>query len=177
MAKLKKPPIPLKMYQHFAAVTVVMTAGIALFADGENREAMATHIEERERERELQALSAEITGTRELVRRDDRTRGTWGAETGPNGAPMDNPQSSSASSRRSSGGGGRTRARRATIPGYDRAFIESLSEEEYRALVGSLPAEYRGTAEAGPTPEQMAALENASRRRAGSRGPSADAPD
>ena len=177
MAKLKKPPIPLKMYQHFAAVTVVMTAGIALFADGENREAMATHIEERERQQELQALSAEITGTRELVRRDERTRGTWGDEGGAMGAPSSFPQASSAGSGYRRGTGANAGSRRPAIAGYDREFVDSLSEEEYRAFLQSLPAEYGGSSGPDRSADQMAAVERASRQRSGNRGASADAPD
>ena len=38
MAKLTKPPIPAKMYKHFAVATVSLTGAIAMFADDGNRD-------------------------------------------------------------------------------------------------------------------------------------------
>jgi hypothetical protein len=41
MRRAVTPVIPPSMYRHFAIITVVLTAGLAMFADGENREAQA----------------------------------------------------------------------------------------------------------------------------------------
>lgn len=41
MRRSVTPVIPPSMYRHFAIITVVLTAGLAMFADGENREARA----------------------------------------------------------------------------------------------------------------------------------------
>ena len=41
MRRTVTPVIPPSMYRHFAIITVVLTAGLAMFADGENREAQA----------------------------------------------------------------------------------------------------------------------------------------
>ena len=37
MAKISKPPVPVKLYKHFAAVTIVLTGAIAMFADEDQR--------------------------------------------------------------------------------------------------------------------------------------------
>lgn len=49
MARALPSAIPPKMYRHFAVVTVLLTAGIAMFADGENREAAAVQVAAHER--------------------------------------------------------------------------------------------------------------------------------
>ena len=41
MRRTVTPAVPPGLYRHFAAVTVVLTAALAMFADGENREAQA----------------------------------------------------------------------------------------------------------------------------------------
>ena len=38
MRRAVTPAIPPSMYRHFAIVTVALTMGLAMFADGENRE-------------------------------------------------------------------------------------------------------------------------------------------
>ena len=178
MAKLKKPPIPLKMYQHFAAATVVLTGAIALFADDENRQAMAQHVEERDREAEIQRASQEITGPRELIRRDSTRGGSFGTENFADGAPMDDPQSSGATTGR---GGDGARPLRAVPPGYERGFIDSLTDEQYRRLIEALPPEQRGSVPISSsrpiTRRERGAIERASLRRSGGSGQSEDAPD
>lgn len=173
MAKLSKPPIPLKLYKHFAVATLTLTAMIAMFADSGKREAIAGHIEERERQTELQIASAEITGQRELILAADKPRGSFGDEGGGFGAPTVQ-----------TGGSGSTLApapsrngRRVTAAGYDPEYIESMSQEEYEAFLKAVPAAARAEA---ISPEERARrraqVESASARRAGNRGHSADAP-
>ena len=41
MRRAVTPAIPPSMYRHFAIVTVVLTAGVAIFTESENREAHA----------------------------------------------------------------------------------------------------------------------------------------
>ena len=41
MRRAVTPVIPTSMYRHFAIITLVLTAGLAMFAEGENREATA----------------------------------------------------------------------------------------------------------------------------------------
>ena len=68
MAQISKPPIPLTMYKHFAVATVTLTACIAMFADSDNREAMAEEVEEHQQQ-EVQPSSEESDSRPELVRR------------------------------------------------------------------------------------------------------------
>ena len=41
MRRAVTPAIPPSMYRHFAIVTLALTTGLAMFAQGENREAQA----------------------------------------------------------------------------------------------------------------------------------------
>lgn len=168
MAQLSKPPIPLKMYKHFAVATVSLTAGIAMFADSGNRGAVADHIEQREEQARLQQASAQITSPPEITRRDEGVSGSFGEETGISGAPAVAPQVNNSWGSTSPAG------RRENVPGYNQAFIDGLSEVEYRAFLQALPPEMRSD-----SPEraaQRAAIEAASARRSGRRGPGTDAP-
>lgn len=44
MARIAHPKIPMRIYQHFAVVTIVVTLGVAVFADTENREAIGQEV-------------------------------------------------------------------------------------------------------------------------------------
>lgn len=132
MAKLKKPPIPLKMYKHFAVATLALTAGIAMFADDGKREAVVDKFEERQRQNELLAANAEKFGAPRLIRREHESAGgTFGSEAGDMGSP---------SLVTGGGGGGVSPAApqqargRAALAGYDQASVDAMSEAEYSAL-------------------------------------------
>lgn len=56
------PALNAKVYRHFAIVTLVITASLALFADGEKREAIADRVAEREAKTELQRADHERQG-------------------------------------------------------------------------------------------------------------------
>ena len=43
MRRTATPAIPPSLYRHFAVLTVVLAAGLAIFAEDENREAQAAH--------------------------------------------------------------------------------------------------------------------------------------
>lgn len=170
MASISKPPIPLKMYKHFAVVTLVMTASIAMFADDGNRQAVANHIDEREQQQRLQRASQEMTGPPRLIGADEvRNQGSFGDEGGSYGAPAMTPAGGG------DGGFGSTAAgtSRISVPGYDQAWIDSLSEEEYQSFLASLPPEVRSQ---GSEAERAAAFQRAAARRSGHSGGSADAP-
>jgi hypothetical protein len=182
MAQISKPPIPLKMYKHFAVSTVALTACIAMFADSDNRTAMAEQIEEHEQQQELRAASAAITSPPELVRRDIETPGSFGGEGGGFGGE-------GGSGGVSGGGGGGGTARpsggsrggigpgRIAVPGYEQSFIDGLSEAEYRAFLATLPPEMRGNRDMTPDrAAQRAAVEAASARRAGQSEAGSDGP-
>lgn len=92
-------PISPKLLKHFAAVTVVLTALIALFAGGEQSQ-IAQELAEREARNKLAQTEAQTVGSKEVA--DDmprRTAGSWGsagqedagfsgASTDPNPPPM-----------------------------------------------------------------------------------------
>ena len=44
MRRSATPAIPPSLYRHFAVLTVVAAAGLAMFADGDNREAQAAQV-------------------------------------------------------------------------------------------------------------------------------------
>lgn len=62
------PPLPIspKLLKHFAAVTVVLTACIAMFADGESREAIQEQVDMRAARNQLLETEAQKLGTRKL---------------------------------------------------------------------------------------------------------------
>ncbi|MCP5378794.1 MAG: hypothetical protein H6914_00010 [Novosphingobium sp.] len=80
-----------KVYRHFAVVTLVVTLLMAMFADGENREAMADEIRSRERAAETKSVSAAKYGTAKLIKSTglERKGGGFGKDSGEFGAPMD----------------------------------------------------------------------------------------
>ena len=133
MAQLSLPPIPYKMYRHFAVMTIGLTVCLGIFADGENREAISSHIEEKEREAELRRQSQAMFGQSELiVAEPEPGRGSFGSEGGDYGSPALTP--GGASARRGNFRG----KRRSDIPGYSRQYVDALSEEEYEALLASV---------------------------------------
>ena len=162
MAKISKPPVPVKMYKHFAVVTVGMTAMIALFADGENREAAAGHIENRHEEARVRAASQEITGAPRLVRADRQSAGSFGSEaSGDFGQPMDNTGISADFSNASRS----TNRSRQTLPNMTPEEVAALSQEEYDRLRRLYAA--AGAIEDVDRSAQMSEVEAASARRMG----------
>jgi hypothetical protein len=88
-------PVPAKMVRHFAVVTLVITACIALFADGERREAIGAEIRADQQRQQMRALDAERTGPRKIGAEKDVNRGSgFGEETsGSGGDTSVNPDS------------------------------------------------------------------------------------
>lgn len=171
MAKVARPPIPYKMYRHFAVVTVLITAAVAMLADGHNRGAVTRTIEERERETELQRISAEKTRPPQLIRSDDHVVGSFD-ESAESLSRFGKPTVRLATGHNDSAVlPGATReigGARIAIPGYSQGYIDSLSEEEYRALVEQLRAE--GMLSPDERRQRVASLERASRQRSGASG-------
>lgn len=62
------PPLPVspKLFRHFAVITVVVTACVAMFADGEGREAIAAQVAERQKQNELLVAEAKTVGQRTI---------------------------------------------------------------------------------------------------------------
>ncbi|MFM5929539.1 MAG: hypothetical protein ACKOPQ_01375 [Novosphingobium sp.] len=80
---LAEIPVPPKMIRHFAVVTVIITACIALFADGERRQAMADEVDQQRQQAELRQAEAAQSGPKQYQPPVVRTGGTgsgFGAE-------------------------------------------------------------------------------------------------
>ena len=142
MAKIAKPPIPQKMYRHFAMVAVTMAVMIAMFASGENRQAISEEIEQRQRQAELEQTSAQRARGPIVSRRDANSQGRFaGGDKEDFGTPMVNLSTNSSSAMPNVTSGGATRRGQVMpIPGYSKAYLDSLTEEEYRRLVANLRA-------------------------------------
>ena len=75
-------PVPAKVVRHFAAVTLVITACIALFADGERREAIGAELRADQQRQEMRALDVERNGPRQIsANAATRFGNGFGAET------------------------------------------------------------------------------------------------
>lgn len=74
--------IPPKMYRHFAVVTVMITLLIAVFAEGEDREAIGNELKAQQQQTDLRRAEAEKFGPKKVgaehFRRTDG--GGWGSE-------------------------------------------------------------------------------------------------
>ncbi len=164
MAQVSLPPIPLKMYRHFAIVTIALTACLALFADGENREFAE--------EQANRALQSQVRAERRTVQsntpaygeaRLERRSGTttrFGREFDRNyGKPMISPNSRSSVIEQA------VVRDDVVIPGYSQAYLDSLSEDELDQLIESLRA--AGMLDQNQRRRNMARLEAAARRRSG----------
>lgn len=141
MARALPSAVPPKMYRHFALVTVLLTLGIAMFADGENREAAAAQVERREEREQIRRDDAAEAAGPAIVRRSpvprrERPRQHIGFDGfDPSfGAPMDSPMRSLASYATGV-------ASAATQAGYPDAYLASLGAEERALLVDGLEKE------------------------------------
>jgi hypothetical protein len=70
------------MYRHFAVVTVAITAGMAILADGEGRQAIAgsveNHIAQRQEAARIEQAQVAKFGKPKLVQRQGARSGDWG---------------------------------------------------------------------------------------------------
>lgn len=164
MAKITKPPVPAKLYKHFAAVTILMTAAIAMFADEDQRAAAEQSQELAEPSRPT-ARSTPAYGEARMTRSQPEVQGSFGSENdGGYGAPM-----------MGTGGGNRSSvARRAVntsrqpLPNMTPEEVAALSEEEYERLRALYVA--AGAIEDTDRSAQLSEIEAASARRSGHRG-------
>ncbi len=75
-------PVPAKVVRHFAAATLAITACIALFADGERREAIGAEIKADRQRQELRTLDAERNGPQKIGAKQEFNRGNgFGVES------------------------------------------------------------------------------------------------
>ena len=74
------------MYRHFAVVTVAITACLAIFADGENRQALADTVHEKNQQQQMAAKERELVKSgkggnskREMIDKR-RVKGSFGSD-------------------------------------------------------------------------------------------------
>jgi hypothetical protein len=158
MRRSRTPAIPPKMYRHFALVTVLLTAVIAMFASGENRNAVSTHIEEQTAENEQRRESYARFGAPKVGGTPAPTAGSFADHEGEFGRPMDNPRGGLSSSVMARQYAGET-------VGYSPEYLASLSPEERELLLKGLDENGLLTDEARA--DRGAALAAASSRRSG----------
>ena len=168
MARIAKPPVPVTMYRHFAVVTVALTFALAIFADGENRAAMAEELDEQQQQAELRQQSAEMVGpvkigaTKPAAAADPGAFGDDEAMGAPSSMVGGSGGSSSVLIEGSAAGSGLAAGQSV---GYPAAHLARMSKDERDQLV-------KGLREAGMlSPKQRrsraAALMAASRNRSG----------
>lgn len=163
MARPLPSVIPPKMYRHFALVTVLLTASVAMFADGESRQAATTQAAKDaeapvQQERLAPPASPPVSG-----RASDRHErfvqsGGFDGFDASFGMPMDRAMGSLA-----------THANRlapeATQTGYSAAYLASLDAAERELLLYGLQQE--GMLSPGERERRTAALVAASEARSG----------
>lgn len=163
MVRAKTSAIPPKMYRHFALVTVAVTASIAMFANGENREAVAAQIAQHRKETQVRPPSAPQFGT-PTVSRAARQRpefaddlevfdGTFGRPTTRTVAHFTH------------GALAKDVAVQASYAGYSEEYLASLSEDERALLLKGLADQ--GMLTPAERSRKSAALNAASLRRSG----------
>ena len=160
MGRATPSVIPPKMYRHFAMVTVLLTTGVAMFADGENRQAAAVEAAPSEQPRadDAATISRPEIARRAPARRSAPDRGGFDGFDASFGAPMTKPLGSP--------GVYVAGARSDTAPtGYSDRYLDSLSPEERALLLDGLAKE--GLLSPAERERKSAALIAASEGRSG----------
>lgn len=153
------------MYRHFALVTVVLTAGLAMFVDGENREAVAAHIEDAARRAPPAPANPATLGASEAERKP-HVRAAEFASDGSVfddtfGLPMDRPYLR----RGNTSALPPAVASQASLAGYSEEYLASLGDQERELLLKGL--EEQGLLSSAERRRKSAALVAASHRRSG----------
>ena len=162
MAQISKPPIPLKMYRHFAIVTVCLTACLALFAQGENAEYERAQRPVASRPSATPSASATPRyGQAQLNVAPGAAEGSFGEEnvsrpSGYRGAVSRTGQLLNTSNLPMAG---------SENAGFTREYLDSLSDEELAELLRQLRA--GGVEDADKRAQALQVMEAASRRRSG----------
>ena len=73
-------PVNAKMYRHFAIATVLITGCLAMFASGENREALTETIESQQRQVEVQQAQKQTNAKKSNFTDKRKVKGTFGGE-------------------------------------------------------------------------------------------------
>jgi hypothetical protein len=156
MRRAVTPAIPPSMYRHFAVITLLLTTALAMFANGENREAQAA---------QSPRPAARPTPAAAIATRSPTTASqpasAWGFDSdgeGSFGQPMERLISGASSLMPD--------LDEVVAPGYSPEYLASLSEEERRLLLQGL--QDNGMLDAEIQSDRAAALSAASQRRSGS---------
>jgi hypothetical protein len=120
------PAIPPKMYRHFAVVTILLTAVLALFADGENGEAARALVAQ-------QAANPPPAGPPRLVQKAPVS--AWSSDGDDSGFEFGSPMENLVGS---DGGGIFPDLELAQEAGYSEEYLTSLSPEERELLLKGL---------------------------------------
>ena len=146
------PVVPPSMYRHFAVVTVLLTVGLAIVAEGENRQAQAAPT--------AQAAPARVEATIAVANRaTPEMPGWWEADsladgdTGGSGGGL-------------AGSGSGSMSDLGDVPGYSPEYLASLDDEERELLISGL--QDSGMLDPDMREERSTALIAASSRRSGS---------
>ena len=162
--KAKTAPNNAKMYRHFAAVTILLTAAVAVMADGNSRRTVEDAVDQHQKEQALQEANAEMFGTGRLIdnSKSDQVQGEFGDDSWVGGieAGYDSSTYSSEAA--------------PDLPpwvrlGLSREAYEQLPEEEQARLLAQLTRSQ-------PDPQTMNRIAARSLERSGRSEPSDDAP-
>ncbi len=156
--RAKQQTISPKLYRQFAAVTVAITLTIAIFADGESRQAIADEVAERDRKPAAREANADRFGAPKLIVEKPKraqARDSFGTGQTTFGQPTLNPSRGGVASSQSGSGSGRVSAvtgtaRERTLSdfGISDEEIASLSPEERAAFLQRLLNERYGRSSA-----------------------------
>ncbi|MFB0611290.1 hypothetical protein [Aurantiacibacter poecillastricola] len=161
MVQIRKPPVPVKMYKHFAVVTVAFTASIAMFADEDQRVAQQRS-GEFSRKHEVEP-NIPAYGRARLERSEGVAQGSFaeGDDGGDYGEPMVVPPGANVTSIAVE----RSPTTRTMLPNMTPEEVAALSEEEYQRLLALYVA--AGAIEDVDRSAQQSEIEAASARRSG----------
>jgi len=138
MVRALPSAVPPKMYRHFALVTVLLTTAVAMFAEGENREARTTQVERREKPGVLRQDTPAKAPKPTLARRTTQPHHRFVQEVRgfdvSFGRPMDHARGSLAAYTTQV-------ASEVTQAGYSEAYLSTLRTEERDLLLKGLSRE------------------------------------
>jgi hypothetical protein len=144
------------MYRHFAVMTLVVTTGLAMFADGEGRQAQATQVGKPA----PRAAAPAALATASPTAASQQSAGAWGADSDFDnsfGSPMERLIDGASSMTPD--------LDEIAAPGYSPEYLASLSEEERELLLHGL--QENGMLQPDIQDQRSAAISAASRRRSG----------
>jgi hypothetical protein len=170
VTRASTPPVPAKLYRHFAVVTLVITVGMAMFADGENREAVA-------REAYKASSPSQQGDPNQFIRKDNKQHGSFGTDewAGDNLEPMGTSGASLSGGALSGPSADGPSGMPVGYSVYDMPKSEwaALSDEQRKKIIAAREAAEAAAGDARRAEEKEAILA-ASRARSGTRSGSED---